>query len=91
VRAYGTLSWDVLGQAETKADLGIEFGATLTEREVVWLVSREFARTAEDIVWRRNKLGLRLSSDEIASLESWLQAFHHAVKTSASEQTGERA
>ena len=90
VRAYGTLSWDILGQAENKADLGVEFGATLTEREVVWLVSREYARTAEDVVWRRNKLGLRMTSEEIEGLESWMQAYHHRTRTSACVQTGEQ-
>jgi glycerol-3-phosphate dehydrogenase len=90
VRAYGTLSWDILGQAENKADLGVEFGATLTEREVLWLVSREYARTAEDVVWRRNKLGLRMTSEEIEGLESWMQAYHHRTRTSACVQTGEQ-
>ncbi len=91
VRAYGTLGWDVLGQAETKADLGVDFGATLTESEVVWLVSREYARTAEDVVWRRNKLGLRLTSDEIEALESWMHAYHHPANTSDLPFRGEQA
>ena len=73
IRAYGTQSWDVLGQAGSEADLGLSFGATLTEREVLWLIDREFARTAEDVVWRRNKLGLRLSAEKIAQLDHWMQ------------------
>ena len=91
VRAYGTLSWDVLGHAESQADLGLEFGATLTEREVLWLVRREYARTADDVVWRRSKLGLRLTGDEIQGLESWMQTYHDPAKTLSSAMRGEQA
>lgn len=77
VRAYGTLAWDVLGQAGSPEDLGRDFGATLHAREVIWLIDREYARTAEDVVWRRNKLGLRLSVGEIEALEQWMQAHLH--------------
>ncbi|MBW4710096.1 glycerol-3-phosphate dehydrogenase [Roseobacter sp. YSTF-M11] len=74
VRAYGTESWSVLGDAAQQADLGQTFGATLTEREVTWLIDHEYARSAEDIVWRRNKLGLRLEKEEIAELERFVQS-----------------
>ncbi len=50
-------------------DLGQSFGATLTEREVRYLMQTEWACTAEDIVWRRSKLGLRLSPAEIAAID----------------------
>ncbi len=73
VRAYGTEAALVLAGAQRAADLGVDFGATLTEAEVRWLISREFARTAEDIVWRRNKLGLRMTSDQISTLQTWLE------------------
>ncbi len=69
VRAYGTDAWMVLGSAKSADDLGEDFGATLTDAEVKWLVSKEFARSAEDIVWRRSKLGLRMSAEQIARLE----------------------
>ena len=74
VRAYGTEARLVLGDAKAAADLGQDFGATLTAREVVWLMAREFARRAEDVVWRRNKLGLRLNAEQIASLDAWMQS-----------------
>ncbi len=54
------------------ADLGRAFGATLTEAEVRWLITREFARTAADVVWRRTKLGLRMSAEEIAALDAFM-------------------
>ncbi len=74
VRAYGTEAASVLGDAASAEDLGQDFGATLTEVEVKWLMSKEYARTAEDVVWRRNKLGLRLTKDQIAALDDWMRA-----------------
>lgn len=74
VHAYGTRAAKMLGAAKSPADLGQAFGATLTEREVRYLMANEWAVSAEDIVWRRSKLGLRLSKDEIAALDQWLQA-----------------
>jgi glycerol-3-phosphate dehydrogenase len=73
VRAYGTEAWDVLGDASSATDLGTDFGATLTGAEVNWLMAREYARTAEDVVWRRTKLGLRLDADQIAALDVWMK------------------
>jgi glycerol-3-phosphate dehydrogenase len=72
--AYGTRAGKLLGNAKSMADLGQSFGATLTESEVRYLMSVEWARTAEDIVWRRSKLGLRLSPAEIAALDGWIVA-----------------
>jgi glycerol-3-phosphate dehydrogenase len=72
VRAYGTDADEILGQAAEASDLGRDFGATLTEAEIRWLMTREFARSAEDVVWRRSKLGLRLTGDQIAGLESFM-------------------
>ncbi len=74
VRAYGTQVRELLGEAVSEADLGQAFGATLTEREVIWLMEREYARSAEDVIWRRNKLGLRLTAGEVARLDDWMQA-----------------
>jgi len=74
VRAYGTDARTILGQAKTQADLGQDFGATLTEVEVRWLMDHEFAKRAEDVVWRRNKLGLRMDAAQIAALDVWMGA-----------------
>jgi len=70
--AYGTRASKLLGSAKSAADLGQPFGATLTEREVSYLMSSEWALTADDIVWRRSKLGLRLSAAEIAAIDDWI-------------------
>ncbi len=74
VRAYGTEARTILGAARTAADLGRDFGATLTEAEVLWLTRNEFARTAEDVLWRRSKLGLRLRTAQAEALEAWMQS-----------------
>jgi glycerol-3-phosphate dehydrogenase len=50
-------------------DLGPVLGADLTAAEVRWLRDQEFARSAEDVVWRRSKLGLRMGAAEIAAVE----------------------
>lgn len=72
IRAYGTEARHILGDAKTAIDLGEDFGATLTQSEVEWLIDKEFACTADDIVWRRSKLGLRLSPEQITHLDVWI-------------------
>ncbi|MHA6263279.1 glycerol-3-phosphate dehydrogenase [Arenibacterium sp. CAU 1754] len=72
VRAYGTEAAIMLGDAQTAGNLGQDFGATLTEAEVTWLMTHEYARTAEDVVWRRNKLGLRLEPGQLQALGTWM-------------------
>jgi glycerol-3-phosphate dehydrogenase len=74
VRAYGTEAREILGATKTVADLGQDFGATLSEAEVTWLMSREYALSAEDVVWRRSKLGLRLSPLQISALDDHIAA-----------------
>lgn len=73
VRAYGTEAAALLGDSRSAADLGRDFGGTLTEAEVRWMIRQEFARSAEDILWRRSKLGLRVSAEEAAALEQFVQ------------------
>jgi len=72
-RAYGTEAVQVLGAAKTAEDLGARFGWNLTEAEVRWQMTREWARTADDVLWRRTKLGLRLSAEEAARLDDWMK------------------
>ncbi|MCC6007862.1 MAG: glycerol-3-phosphate dehydrogenase [Rhodobacteraceae bacterium] len=74
VRAYGTEAAALLGGARTRAALGRDFGATLTEAELDWMHSREWARSAEDALWRRSKLGLRLSTGQVAQVAQWFAA-----------------
>lgn len=74
VRAYGTRAEAMLGGARRIEDLGRNFGATLTEAELDWMLNREWARAAEDALWRRSKLGLRLDADQTAQVEAWFAA-----------------
>ena len=73
VRLYGTRSDILLQDVRRLADLGICFGADLYVREVEFLRDTEWAETAEDIIWRRSKLGLRLTTKEIAALDAYLR------------------
>ncbi|OLP61090.1 glycerol-3-phosphate dehydrogenase [Xaviernesmea oryzae] len=73
VRCYGSDAAKMLHAARDASDLGRHFGGTLYEAEVLWLVEREWAVTAQDILWRRTKQGLFLSQDEVAALESYLE------------------
>ena len=73
-RAYGTLVPSILKDAKSSADLGRAFGAGLTEAEVRYLMTSEWAQQADDIVWRRSKLGLRLSAAEIAAIDDYMKA-----------------
>ncbi len=72
VSTYGVLATRVLGEARSRADLGRDFGADLSEAEVGYLMAREWARNAEDILWRRTKLGLRMSAAEAAELDAFM-------------------
>ncbi|MGB3315933.1 MAG: glycerol-3-phosphate dehydrogenase, partial [Albidovulum sp.] len=72
IRTYGTEASMILGDAISATDLGRGFGAGLTEAELRWLMEKEYATTAEDVVWRRTKLGLRLSAEQIAALDGWM-------------------
>lgn len=79
IRAYGTDARELLQDAQAVADLGTDFGATLTEVEVDYLMAKEYARSAEDIVWRRSKLGLRLTAAQIAAIEAHMSAARGAA------------
>ena len=62
---HGSETRAVLGNAKSREELGVYHGGGLYEREVRWLVEREWARTAEDVLWRRTKAGLFMSSARI--------------------------
>jgi glycerol-3-phosphate dehydrogenase len=65
-RRHGMKTAEVLGDAEEPQDLGEDFGANLTEREVAYFVEHEWARTSEDVLWRRTKAGLHMSEAQRA-------------------------
>ncbi|SFA52834.1 homodimeric glycerol 3-phosphate dehydrogenase (quinone) [Paracoccus halophilus] len=73
VRTYGTDAHALLAGAKGMADLGRDFGAGLTGTEVRWLMDREYARSAEDILWRRTKLGLHMDEEQARELDRFVK------------------
>lgn len=71
-RAYGTRTMTLLGEARTTVDLGLHFGAGLYAREVDYLMTEEWAVTAEDVLWRRGKLGLRVAREDEQRLTDYM-------------------
>lgn len=74
---YGTRAAAILA-----AEPGLHFGADLWQREVEYLVRHEWATTADDILWRRSKLGLRFDAEETKRLEEWLERNRTMLLTS---------
>ena len=83
VRAYGTRVGVLLGSAAELAELGRCYGADLTETELRYLVLHEWARTAEDVVWRRSKLGLRLTREQIADVDAAVRRLASTTQAAA--------
>ncbi|MDW9828736.1 glycerol-3-phosphate dehydrogenase [Sinorhizobium meliloti] len=79
VRLYGTRAAQLLGNAASEADLGKHFGADLYAAEVDWLIGREWALRAEDVLWRRTKLGLKFSRAQTAELEEYMRGAVNAA------------
>jgi glycerol-3-phosphate dehydrogenase len=73
VRDYGTCAETIVGAAKSLGDLGENFGAGLTKAEADYLIEHEWARTAQDILWRRSKLGLRLTTEQANRLSLYLE------------------
>jgi glycerol-3-phosphate dehydrogenase len=72
VRSYGTRAARILGSAKSLEDLGPRFGPTLTGAEIRYLMAYEWAQTADDVLWRRSKLGLVLPRSEQDRLGSFM-------------------
>lgn len=82
-RAYGTRMERMLGDASSLAQLGEEIAPGLYAAEVEYLIEREWAQTAEDILWRRSKLGLHLPAGTADRLGAWLA--RRAAPTASAE------
>ncbi len=74
VKAYGTDARRWLGDADDWDALGGEIAHGLSVAEAAWLIDHEWAQTTDDILWRRSKLGLHFSEDDVAKLAAWLDA-----------------
>lgn len=73
VRRHGSTAIDLIGDSQNVSDLGRHFGAGLTAREVDHFIDGEWARTAEDVLWRRSKIGLHLGDAERAAVEDYVR------------------
>ncbi|MEO8723095.1 MAG: glycerol-3-phosphate dehydrogenase [Sphingobium sp.] len=71
--AYGTHIDRMIGDAQTREDMGKDFGAGLYAREVDYLVTHEWANSAQDIIWRRSKLGLHMSTSQVDMLQAHIE------------------
>ena len=71
-RRHGSVAIDVLGNARTVNDLGIHFGESLYSREIDYFIDREWAQAAEDVLWRRSKIGLHLSPDQQGKVRDYI-------------------
>jgi glycerol-3-phosphate dehydrogenase len=71
-KSYGTLAHIILANTTCLKDLGKEFAAGLYQKEVEYLIKYEWATSTEDILWRRTKLGLYFSKEDINSLATYL-------------------
>lgn len=93
VRNYGTLAETHILSKQTgseHASLGALLGADLYEREVDYLIDHEWARNAQDILWRRSKLGLRFTDEDISRLEDYItRRLHHNAPDDRSESVTE--
>ena len=78
VRAYGRRVERILKNAQSMDDLGPRFGGDLTGAEVRYLVENEWAFGAEDVLWRRSKLGLKSTADQVAALETHIASLRTA-------------
>jgi glycerol-3-phosphate dehydrogenase len=87
VGAYGSRLQEVLGEAKSRADLGPAFGTELTGAEVRYLMAHEWARFADDILWRRSKLGLTIKREEREALAAFMAsgADLHVIRPQAGE------
>ncbi len=73
IRSYGLNAWEILKDCKKLEDLGEQFGEILTQKEVEYLRKNEFAMEADDIIWRRTKLGLRMSERDKKRLSDYLK------------------
>jgi glycerol-3-phosphate dehydrogenase len=74
VRRHGSRAPRILGETHATEGLGIHFGAGLTQREVEYLVTDEWAETADDVLWRRTKCGLHMSPAEREAVDTFLKS-----------------
>jgi glycerol-3-phosphate dehydrogenase len=71
---YGTRLCDIIGKAKSIEEMGVHYGDDVYEHEVRYLIEYEWARTTEDILWRRSKLGLHIRENTKNNIQNALPA-----------------
>ncbi len=72
-RTYGTRVWKVFSGVKTAGDAGRDFGAGLTEAELIYMRDHEWAHDMEDALYRRTKLGLHMTEEQRQAVAAFLQ------------------
>ena len=85
VRSYGTLIYQMLSDAKVLTDLGQHFGAGLYALEIDYLVAHEWACNVDDILWRRSKLGLLLSTTQKTDVAEYLKTLNMKTRINTLE------
>ncbi len=88
VRSYGTKAWQILNGVATRDDLGEDFGCSLFECEIRYLMNFEWAECADDIVWRRSKIGIRLDKDKVTVLNDWMASVVCSIENKKNVRSG---
>ena len=83
-RTYGTEARQMLGGARTLDDMGQDFGESISALELDWAIANEWVQTAEDFLWRRTKLGLRVDKGAARRIEAYIES----ARSSASDGAG---
>ncbi len=87
-RRHGSEAAAVLGGARAPADLGRDFGGGLHERELRWMMDREWAVDGDDAIWRRSKTGLRMTVAQRQAVAEWMAASGAAAGAAAGAGAG---
>lgn len=88
VDQFGTLAWTLFDDVKSEEDFGIHFGKGFYQAEIDYLITDEFAKTAEDVLWRRTKMGLYLDDAEKAEVSKYIQAKVQTVQPVELAQVG---
>lgn len=86
-RNYGTRVERIIGDARSVEQLGEHFGADLYEAELRYLVAQEWAMKADDVLWRRSKLGLVVDPEAAERIDTWIETWRQSPPPTAGAGT----
>ena len=74
IRQYGSEAQQIFAEADSAEALGNDFGSGIYQRELDWAIGQEWVHEADDFLWRRSKLGLRVSADQRQAIVGYIAA-----------------